>query len=456
MRFSYYIEDQCLLQSICLPVEKQTVCLVTGVESVGFSLIGGIVAKLLPIRQKLDWPQLQALINDYSGTLSLEEGELPGKAVYVGPDPDRHLLFAKVSEELETRLSDGSDPTQVLELFSLNPSFYTRPIYSLSGGEKMKLCLSLAFSKPYDCYVLHGVIPWLDQEGRKLLARKVQELKQRACIVFLEHETYPLSNVVDFVYEFNGLTTFKKEKSILLDSKSNKRFHASKVPCPTSQRILEFRQVTFDNYPDSGLQRTTPLLDRLSFYFYDRSVYALIGANGAGKSTIAKLIFRILTPDSGKILLCGRPIITYNRMELCELICYVSQFPEQQITYGNIKQYKLNAQKNDNDLSLSLMEKWLSLDDAPITTLSFFEMKLLLLTSFITEKTKLLIMDEPSWGMSQSDVTELFSLVEEVCKQLKCTLVIITHNDILAHSINAAIFHLKTGKLSPISDRSQE
>lgn len=454
MKFSYDIQDQRLLRSISLPAKKQAACLVTGVENVGFALIGGIIAKLLPIRQKLEWPQLQALIKNYTGTLSVEEGELPKRAVYVGPDPDHHLLFSKVSEELQTRLSDDLDPTRALELFGLDASFYTRSIYSLSGGEKMKLCLSLAFSKHYDCYVLHGVIPWLDQKGRELLAKKVQELKPTACIVFLEHETYPLPNIIDFVYEFNGVTTFKKEKSIFFESKKNNYLYASKVSPPNCRRILEFRQVTFSNYPDSELQRTTPLLDRLSLDLYEQSVYALIGANGTGKSTLAKLIFRILSPDYGEILLCGKPITHHKRMELCELICYVSQFPEQQIIYNNIKQYKFNAQKNNNYLSLRLMKKWLSLDDAPISVLSTFQMKLLLLTSFITEKTKLIILDEPSWGLSKSDTRELFRLLHEISDQLKCTLLIITHNGRLAHSINADIFCLKDGKSYLVSGRT--
>lgn len=446
MRFSYRVRDQCLLKSICLPIEREIVCLVTGVENAGFGLIGGIVAGLLPIKEKLPWAQLQELIVNYTGTVTVKEGKLPERAVYVGPDPDHNLLLSKVSEELETRLPAGAGCAELLESVGLNDSFYTRPVRSLSGGEKMKLCLALAFSKPYDCYVLHGVIPWLDQNGRELLVKKVESLRKRACIIFLEHETYPLSDIADVVIEFDGITSAEKEKNTYFRRKGTDYLHASGGLATELGKVVQLTDVTFMNYADSELQRTSPLLDVLSLDLFEQRVYAITGANGAGKSTLAKLIFRVVRADSGEILLCGKHVEDYERAELCELISYVGQFPERQIIYDNIEQYKINARKSRNALSLDLMEKWLRLDDKHVATLTVFEMKLLLLTGFVTEKTRLIILDEPSWGLSEFDIVKLFSLLEEIHRKLRCTLVIITHNNRLAQSVAADVFHLREGK----------
>jgi ATP-binding cassette subfamily B protein len=76
-------------------------------------------------------------------------------------------------------------------------------------------------------------------------------------------------------------------------------------------RGIEFRNVTYQ-YPDRDMKA----LDNVSFTIEPRETIALVGQNGAGKSTIVKLLGRLYDPDEGQILVNGVDIRDYDPVEL--------------------------------------------------------------------------------------------------------------------------------------------
>src|SRR5205823_2508427 len=129
----------------------------------------------------------------------------------------------------------------------------------------------------------------------------------------------------------------------------------------TSEVILELKELTFNEYEYSYSYRTSALLNKISISLYKGCSYALIGDNGVGKSTLSKIIFRLVTPDSGQVLLCNQSISLYTRADISDIVCYIGQFPEQQIIFSNIGLYIRNAEKKNNTFSSSIMKKWLNL-----------------------------------------------------------------------------------------------
>ncbi|MCF2570690.1 ABC transporter ATP-binding protein [Brevibacterium sp. UCMA 11754] len=85
---------------------------------------------------------------------------------------------------------------------------------------------------------------------------------------------------------------------------------------------LEFRNVTF-GYPGAEV----PVLENLSFTAQPGTTTAIIGATGAGKSTIVNLIPRLLDPQSGDVLIDGVPVSAFNRHQLAQLVGLVPQKP---------------------------------------------------------------------------------------------------------------------------------
>nr|WP_232488711.1 ABC transporter ATP-binding protein [Brevibacterium antiquum] len=85
---------------------------------------------------------------------------------------------------------------------------------------------------------------------------------------------------------------------------------------------LEFRNVTF-GYPGAEV----PVLENLSFTAQPGTTTAIIGATGAGKSTIVNLVPRLLDPQSGDVLIDGVPVSAFNRHQLAQLVGLVPQKP---------------------------------------------------------------------------------------------------------------------------------
>lgn len=92
-------------------------------------------------------------------------------------------------------------------------------------------------------------------------------------------------------------------------------------PCNSNAPSLEFRNVSF------RYEENRPILDGVNFKIEPGEKVAIIGQNGSGKSTILDLLLRFYTPDSGEILLDGKPIQTYSLDSYRGLFSVVSQEP---------------------------------------------------------------------------------------------------------------------------------
>lgn len=110
---------------------------------------------------------------------------------------------------------------------------------------------------------------------------------------------------------FNGITEAMKNGQFLSYFRTFMEYE-EKIPedqdgiMPETIRSIEFRNVSFAYKEDA------PVINNLSFKIEGDKVCALVGHNGAGKSTIIKLLFRLYDPTSGEILVNGINIKEYN------------------------------------------------------------------------------------------------------------------------------------------------
>lgn len=114
---------------------------------------------------------------------------------------------------------------------------------------------------------------------------------------------------------FNSYTTLS---TMALYYEATERYMALPVcgsldghdPMPTHITDIIFENVSF-TYPN----QISPAVDNLSFRFSGNDIVAIVGENGAGKSTIIKLLLRLYKIDSGRILLNGKSIYSYDWIE---------------------------------------------------------------------------------------------------------------------------------------------
>ena len=93
------------------------------------------------------------------------------------------------------------------------------------------------------------------------------------------------------------------------------------IPLPKGRPLsVEFRNVTF-KYP----QGENNVLENVSFKIEPGEKISLVGMNGAGKTTITKLMCGLFIPDEGEVLIDGHSVLEYNRDELYTLFSVVPQ-----------------------------------------------------------------------------------------------------------------------------------
>lgn len=112
------------------------------------------------------------------------------------------------------------------------------------------------------------------------------------------------------------------------------------IPEPTIASI-EFRNVSFA-YKDGKYA-----LKNLNFTIAGNSIVAIVGHNGAGKSTIIKLLFRLYDPTSGEILVNGRNIKEYNLRAYRQL--FAAAFQDYKVLSLSIKDNVLMGHKIENE-----------------------------------------------------------------------------------------------------------
>lgn len=166
------------------------------------------------------------------------------------------------------------------------------------------------------------------------------------------------------------------------------------------------------------------ILNGTTFKVRRAAITTVIGPNGAGKSTVFKAIFGLLKVREGHIRLEGREITNWNQRKLLEVgICYVPQgrniFPELSVRH-NIELGSVAAGSNITDMPKRLeaaLDRFPALRrkaDSQASTLSGGEQKQLEIVRGLLLDPKLVLIDEPSIGLSPMMVQETFGILKDL------------------------------------------
>lgn len=185
-------------------------------------------------------------------------------------------------------------------------------------------------------------------------------------------------------------------------------------------------------------------------------IVTLIGANGAGKSTILRAISSILKPASGKILLEGKDIAGMPPHKIVEH--GVSQAPEGRMIFSNLtvqenldmgaytRKDKDNI-KYDLELIFKLFPRLKERLKQPGGTLSGGEQQMLAISRALMSKPKLLLLDEPSLGIAPILVKQIFEKIKTLKDATGLTILLVEQNANLALSISNYAYVLETGDI---------
>ena len=185
-------------------------------------------------------------------------------------------------------------------------------------------------------------------------------------------------------------------------------------------------------------------------------IVALIGANGAGKSTTLRSIVGLVKPESGTINYQGQDL---TKMETENLVNMgITLVPEGRRVFDNLtvlENLKIGAFsrkddkkiKNDLEWIYSLFPRLKERTWQLAGTLSGGEQQMLAVGRALMSRPKLLMMDEPSLGLAPLVVKEIFNIIQQIHKEHGVTILLIEQNANVSLRIADKAYVLETGKI---------
>ena len=182
---------------------------------------------------------------------------------------------------------------------------------------------------------------------------------------------------------------------------------------------------------NAGVYKSSKWIVRgISFKVYNGQIVTLIGPNGSGKTTTAKMILNILNADEG--------LVTSNTNKMAYVPQKISidwTMPLRVIDFMKITSSLNNNQINES-LTLTGVEKLLYNE---VHSLSGGEFQRVLIARAIAKKPDLLVLDEPVQGVDFNGEIALYNLIKKISDKLNCGILLISHD---MHFVMSATDHV--------------
>ena len=196
------------------------------------------------------------------------------------------------------------------------------------------------------------------------------------------------------------------------------------------------------------------ILDKVSATIHEGEIYTIIGPSGAGKSSLLRLINRLEERDQGNIYIDGKDIDEYDVISLRRRYGLVAQIPalhpttvEKNILFGPSLLDRKPPQNRDSALKLmELVGLEEGLIDRNILTLSVGQQQRVAFARVLANEPEALLLDEPTSALDPSATFMIEDLIKRLNRDLKLTIVFITHIMEQAKRIGERTLFLINGK----------
>ncbi len=201
----------------------------------------------------------------------------------------------------------------------------------------------------------------------------------------------------------------------------------------------------------------------ISFEVNQGEVIALIGANGAGKTTILHTITGLIQPKEGSVFFEGTDITKLPGHKIVSM--GMAHVPEGRRVFANLSVYQnlkmgayIQKDKKVIDETLEMIyQHFPRLEERKnqlAGTLSGGEQQMLAMGRALMSSPKMILMDEPSMGLSPLLVKEVFSIIE-YCHESGITILLVEQNAKMALGIADRAYVLETGNITMSGDAKE-
>ena len=189
------------------------------------------------------------------------------------------------------------------------------------------------------------------------------------------------------------------------------------------------------------------------------SIVAIIGKNGAGKSTLLKSLVKLIKPNTGDILIDNVNIKNVKQKDLAKSITLLVQkpdVPEQMSVKNLVAQGRYAYQKPLSGMSKRDLEivnwaiKECNIDhirNELVTNLSGGQLQCVWLAMVLAQKTKYILLDEPTTYLDVKNQLEILTLLKKINKEYKTTIIMTLHDINLASKFADYIIAVDEGSV---------
>lgn len=197
------------------------------------------------------------------------------------------------------------------------------------------------------------------------------------------------------------------------------------------------------------------VLKNVTIKIHSQQFTIILGRNGSGKSTLLRIMAGLLRPDSGTLLVAGRPLHRLSLSERAKIIGYLSQFhrpvfpfsAEEVVLTGRASYVNLMPGETDREIALRALERVgiSHLRSRPFTELSGGEQQLVMIARVLAQEPQLILLDEPTTHLDFLNQARLLRLVKEFV-DAELAVVAVLHDPNLAFLYGDQFVFLREGQ----------
>ena len=218
--------------------------------------------------------------------------------------------------------------------------------------------------------------------------------------------------------------------------------------------MLELKNISFSA---DGKQ----ILKNINLVIDDAKFVVITGPNGGGKSTLAKVIAGIITPDSGQILLDGQDITDWSITDRAR--AGVSFAFQQPVRFNGVTVKDLITLASGKDISTAAACDYLAqvglcakdyIDREVNASLSGGELKRIEIATVMARKTKLTLFDEPEAGIDLWSFKNLIDVFEKMHDEIQASIMIISHQERILNIADQVVV-ISNGEIAQIGTKEE-
>lgn len=441
-----YKDNNLILNDVNLTLDYNNLVLIAGHSGEGKSTILGILTGIIPniINGNLTG---EVYINDVNINYK-KINEICRSVGVVMQDADMQIIQKYVGDEIAFGCENLAFKRDIIQrqidittkLLDLDKNAIC---HNLSGGEKQRLSVASTLAMGQRIIILDEPLANLDYKAAFNLMNILKELKNSGyLVIIIEHRLDIVIPYIDRLFnlenkKLNEILDFNRFKAIqetrILDN----------VPLAIhNEKILSLNNIFYSI-------KNKEILSNINLDIYKGERLLILGENGCGKTTLLRIISKIIKPSKGCIKNYNQ-----NKRKWYDMVGVIFQNPNYELFMPTVeKEIRFKAYSKEYADEIADMLDIKRFYHRHPASLSLGEKRLVSIAAILARKPNILILDEPTVGEDYNKLCQMINVLNEIHQRTNNTMITITHDIRCASAICDRAIWIKNKEIYKIGNK---